>query len=431
MGRHLSYLEFPSEFVWHSDSKSWSPRRNNKSSIGRLAYVHPTSGELFFLRMLLCHRKGCRDFFEVQIINGVFYPTYRAACEALGLLGDDKEWETALEEACVFANSEQLSQDIPKKVSEKVQIPNYHLNADSLQGYTLYELQIILNNYGKLPQSFGLSPPPVDLLEQLANRLLMEERNYNREELIQLKNDSVPRLKADQKAIYDLIINANANSRQEFIFVYSHGGTGKTFLWKTIISSLRSQGKIVLAVAYSGIASLLLPSGRTAHSRFKLPLELMEESLYKSLEDIVNKPFSLFGGNSILLGGDFRQTLPIKKGASKMEIITSCISESALWPSFKATLQKRILKIHLGSTFLLPTASLLMNKKAIICPKNETTDIINFKVLDMVPGESTSYMSQDEATPTRNDEAEIEMLYPVEHLNTLKLPGFPPHHLEL
>ncbi|GJY00989.1 DNA helicase, partial [Tanacetum coccineum] len=278
---------------------------------------------------------------------GVFYPTYRAACEALGLLGDDKEWETALEEACVFANSEQLS----------------------------------------------------------------------------------------------------------------HGGTGKTFLWKTIISSLRSQGKIVLAVAYSGIASLLLPSGRTAHSRFKLPLELMEESLSritkntqlgklladtnlivwdeapindrrcfraldKSLRDIVNKPFSLFGGKSILLGGDFRQTLPIKKGASKIEIIASCLN------------------LHYGHLLSGdgkighpaekdPENTSWIDIPATYClPPNEQ-DIINFKVLDMVPGESTSYMSQDEATPTGNDEAEIEMLYPVEHLNTLKLPGFPPHHLEL
>ncbi|GJU32507.1 hypothetical protein Tco_1176096, partial [Tanacetum coccineum] len=33
--RHLSYLEFPSKFVWYSDRKS------SKSSIGRLAYAHP------------------------------------------------------------------------------------------------------------------------------------------------------------------------------------------------------------------------------------------------------------------------------------------------------------------------------------------------------------------------------------------------------
>ncbi|GKD18676.1 DNA helicase [Tanacetum coccineum] len=93
------------------------------------------------------------------------------------------------------------------------------------------------------------------------------------------KNESVPRLNNEHRIIYDLITDASTNNRQELLFVYGHGGTGKTFLWKTLISALRSEGKIVLAVASSGIASLLLPSGRTAHSRFKLPLELTEESL--------------------------------------------------------------------------------------------------------------------------------------------------------
>ncbi|GJS44874.1 DNA helicase [Tanacetum coccineum] len=345
--RHLSYLEFPSEFVWRSNSKSWSPQRNSKSSIGRLAYVHSTSGELFFLKMLLCHRKGCRDLFEVQTINDVFYPTYRATCEAFGLLGYDREWETALEEAYVCETSEQLrfmSQDIPKKVSKKVQIPNYHLNANSLQGYTLYELEIILNNCGKSLQSFGLPSPPADLLEQLANRLLIEERNYNR----------------------------------------------KTFLWKTIISSLRLQGNIVLAVASSGIASLLLPFGRTTHSRFKLPLELTEEYLCR-----------------------------ITKNTQLGKLLAE--TDLIIWD--EAPMNDRWCFEALNRS--------LRDIKEIICPKNGTANIINSKVLDMVPGKSTSYMSQDEATPIGNDGAKVEMLYPVEHLNTLKLPGFPPHHLEL
>nr|GEV64822.1 DNA helicase [Tanacetum cinerariifolium] len=108
VGRHLSYLEFPSEFVWYSNRKSWSSQKNSKSSIGRLMYVHPTLGELFFLRMLLCHQKGCRDFWEVQTVNGIFYPTYKVACQALGLLGDDKEWEITFEEACGSATPEEL-----------------------------------------------------------------------------------------------------------------------------------------------------------------------------------------------------------------------------------------------------------------------------------------------------------------------------------
>ncbi|GKA51259.1 putative reverse transcriptase domain-containing protein, partial [Tanacetum coccineum] len=47
-------------------------------------------------------------------------------------------------------------------------------------------------------------------------------------------------------------------------------GTGKTFLYKTLTAALRSKGQIVLNVASSGIASLLLDGGRTAHSRFAM-----------------------------------------------------------------------------------------------------------------------------------------------------------------
>ncbi|GJZ46146.1 DNA helicase [Tanacetum coccineum] len=515
VGRHLSYLEFPSEFVWYSDRKSWSPRKNSKSSIGRLAYVHPTSGELFFLRMLLCHQKGCRDFWEVQTVKGVFYLTYRAACQALGLLGDDKEGEIAFEEECGSATPEELrflfshillycdvadpsrlwkemSYDIPKKVSDKVQIADYHLNDDSLQGYTVYEIEIILTNCGKSLHSFSLPPPPQDLLAELANRLLMEERNYNREELAKLKNESIPLLNAEQKQIYDHIINADANNRQALIFVYGHGGTGKTFLWKTIVSSLRCERKIVLAVASSGIASLLLPAGHTDEA----PMNDRHcfKALDRSLRDIVDEPSSLLGGKSVLLGGDFLQTLPVKKGASKIEVIASCIYESVLWPSFKVftlkdnmrlarpdiSLEERSLVnsfaswlldigdgkigepaeedpentswVHIPPAYCLPAdeqglsklidfiydqstlhtpSATTLQQKAIVCPKNETADIINSKVLDMVPGESTIYISQDEATPTGNDGAKTEMLYPIENLNTFKLPGFPPHQLEL
>ncbi|XP_071728958.1 uncharacterized protein [Rutidosis leptorrhynchoides] len=48
-GRHLAYLDFPSEFVWYQAQKSWKSRENiNKSSIGRMSYIHPSFGEAFF-----------------------------------------------------------------------------------------------------------------------------------------------------------------------------------------------------------------------------------------------------------------------------------------------------------------------------------------------------------------------------------------------
>ncbi|GJR98805.1 DNA helicase PIF1, ATP-dependent [Tanacetum coccineum] len=55
-------------------------------------------------------------------------------------------------------------------------------------------------------------------------------------------------------------------------------GTGKTFLYNTIIARLRTERKIVLAVASSDIVALLLPGRRTTYSRFIIPLELLENS---------------------------------------------------------------------------------------------------------------------------------------------------------
>ena len=61
-------------------------------------------------------------------------------------------------------------------------------------------------------------------------------------------------------------------------FLYGFGGTGKTFIWRTIASSLRAENQIIIIVASSGIASLLLPGGRTAHSRFKILVPIFEDS---------------------------------------------------------------------------------------------------------------------------------------------------------
>ncbi|KAL8161844.1 hypothetical protein V2J09_013333 [Rumex salicifolius] len=60
--------------------------------------------------------------------------------------------------------------------------------------------------------------------------------------------------------------------------LYMEQGVGKTFLYRTIMDRLRSERHIVLAIASLGIALLLLPGGRTAHSRFVIPLEVMENS---------------------------------------------------------------------------------------------------------------------------------------------------------
>ena len=55
-------------------------------------------------------------------------------------------------------------------------------------------------------------------------------------------------------------------------FVDGPRGTGKAFLYSLLLARVRSAGDIALPVASFGIAALLLAGGKTAHSRFKIPV---------------------------------------------------------------------------------------------------------------------------------------------------------------
>ncbi|CAH9060704.1 unnamed protein product [Cuscuta epithymum] len=164
-------------------------------------------------------------------------------------------------------------------------------------------------------------------------------------------------------------MEAVTNQKGGVYFLYGYGGTGKTFMWRTLASALRSQRHIVLTVASSGIASLLLPGGRTAHSKFSIPVPTLEnstcnihqgselaellkqtkliiwdeatmanrfcfEALDRSLNDIISNDgdsISPFGGRVIVFGGDFRQTLPVIPGGSRSDIVNATINSSYLW----------------------------------------------------------------------------------------------------
>ncbi|PKY57229.1 hypothetical protein RhiirA4_283232, partial [Rhizophagus irregularis] len=77
--------------------------------------------------------------------------------------------------------------------------------------------------------------------------------------------------------IYEEVMQA-VNDKYGHFFIDGPAGTGKTFLYNTLLATIRLHGDIAIAVASSGIAALLLSGGRTAHSRFKIPLKIDEFS---------------------------------------------------------------------------------------------------------------------------------------------------------
>ncbi|XP_074346733.1 uncharacterized protein LOC141685536 [Apium graveolens] len=78
--------------------------------IGRLSYTHHSSGEVWYLRMLLMKVRGATSFEELRTINGVCYSIFRDACKEHGLLDDDKEWHEVIHQCSNGALPPQIRQ---------------------------------------------------------------------------------------------------------------------------------------------------------------------------------------------------------------------------------------------------------------------------------------------------------------------------------
>ncbi|XP_030963743.1 uncharacterized protein LOC115984893 [Quercus lobata] len=281
-----------------------------------------------------------------------------------------------------------------------------------------------------------------------------------------------------------------------FFFIYGHGGTGKTHLYKAILAAVKSQEKIALATATSRIAALLLPGGRTAHSRFHIPINISDEStceikqgtqvaelllktsvilwdeapmahrncletLDRSLRDILriqnpncaNKPF---GGKVVVLGGDFRQILPVVKKNRLNNSEYASMMNFSEWilkigngemgkgdGENSITIPADLIIKHtrnpmediVRSTYLdlqtKITDHSYLQERAILAPTNEVVEELNDYVVSCLHGEEQTYLSSDSICKASSNIADQDILYTGEFLNTLRFPGLPNHKLKL
>ncbi|XP_028092911.1 uncharacterized protein LOC114293082 [Camellia sinensis] len=282
--------------------------------------------------------------------------TFKSVCIALGLLDDDNEWHEALAEASNWASATKLrhmyctmlmfsditnpvelwehhwksfTDDIQYRIKRDMRDSDLHLDDEDLKNLGLLEIEHILNRNGRSLKDFPPMPLPSSQGAQfLTNRLIREEMEYDSVSEKQLFNELHSGLNSEQLEVYDTLHHLQ-------------------------------------------IAALLLPGGRTAHSRFKIPINLDEfsscsinqqtelakliqeasliiwdeapmyhrygfEAVDRTFKDILKgiefcSTDCVFGGKLFILGGDFRQILPVVPKGRREATIAASLKELTIW----------------------------------------------------------------------------------------------------
>ncbi|CAJ2631062.1 unnamed protein product [Trifolium pratense] len=555
-GRDLTYAEFPERFTYVKDEKRWQPRQQGYC-IGRLHYTPPGVGELYYMRILLTQQRGCKGYKCLKTVKGHTYDTFQEACDALDLLDDDKEFIDGITESSLLGSGHQLrrffvflltnstmtsakdvweatwhllSDGILHSRRRELKIPDLQISENDLKNLCLIEIEKLLILNGKTLENYKSMPQPDRTgMPTYNNMFIVDALNYDKTELAKTHDSLLSMLTSEQRDAYDKIMESVLSGYGRFFFLYGYGGTGKTFIWKTLSAAVRSKCLIVLNAASSGIASLLLPGGKTAHSSFGIPIEINElstsnfkkdslqaeliseakliiwdeapmmnklcfECVDRFLRDIMEKKHPLnkykpFGGITVVLGGDFRQILPVIRRGSRQDIVSSAINSSKLWAH--CTVMRLNVNMRLGASsipaeqkeiadfgkwilsigdgddhadgdgqsnikipedlLITDTTNPLMSlvdfvypnfldninnpqffqERGILAPTLESVEYVNDYLMSLIPGDEREFLSSDSCV--RSDEnSEIQGdWFTTEFLNDIKVSGIPNHKLKL
>jgi hypothetical protein len=395
----LLYCDAPQYYTWNASRKKFERRKQGQvveghpgvkscDVLGRVYTVHPSNAECFYLRMLLHVVRGPTSFTELKTVDGEVCQSYRETCERRGLLENDIHWDSTLEEAsstrspqrirhlfailltaCALSNPVRIWEKYKLAMSEDILHQLRTLNPQLNVNFCpqIYDKALILlddfclSMTGKSLRHYDMPAPRRDMdPNQLCSEML-RETNYDLTKLTEYVAKNEPLLLQDQKTVYITILDLVRARKGGIIFLDAPGGTGKTFVINLILSKVRQQMHVALAVASSGIASTLLAGGRTAHSTFKLPLNLAHgdrpvcdiakgtgrakvieqcsiiiwdectmahkralEALHCTLQDIRSNN-SLMGGVVVVLAGDFRQILPVIPRSTMADELNACL----------------------------------------------------------------------------------------------------------
>ncbi|KAG5602925.1 hypothetical protein H5410_034295, partial [Solanum commersonii] len=380
MDLNLLYREFPEHFVWSTTNKMWT-RRKRGHVIGRVVTCHPTEGERYYLRLLLMNVRGPKSYEDLRTVNGVQYNSFREAAEKRELLLCDNNLVECMSEAATYQMPSSLRQLFamlliycnptnPRELWERFENPmsedfekSSNLNVREIRYKVLNYINDVLHSMGRDINEFELISEYIkpSSIAREAKEVHYERNIIVSEEDLLLKN----KLNTEQRMAYNIILDRVLSNKFGAFFIDGPGGTGKSFLYRALLATVRHKGFIALATASSGVAASLLQEVEPLHSRFKIPIDVNENftcniSKQSSLASLIRdarlivwdeismakkkmveafdlllrdlmETNTLFGGKIVVFSGDFRQTLPVVRSGKKEDFIRESLLCSEIW----------------------------------------------------------------------------------------------------
>jgi hypothetical protein len=258
--------------------------------------INPAEGEHYYLRVLLNHVAGATSFECLRTMDGKILPTFHEAVERRGLIEHDTLNESLTEATdwmmpyalrrlfatiLVFCEPNDVF-GLWEKHKEAMS-EDYKRNNQS----TFMVEQMVLIDIQKLLQSMqkDIKMYPLPDIDDTYNVSCDIPREIFKEANIEANEDDVAlsdTLNVEQRTAYDEIMSTVDTGHGGLFFVDGPGGTGKTYLYKAPLATIRSQKKIVVATATSGVTPPIMSGDRTAHSRFKIPLTINDGAFVAS-----------------------------------------------------------------------------------------------------------------------------------------------------
>ncbi|XP_076933572.1 uncharacterized protein LOC143599520 [Bidens hawaiensis] len=254
-------------------------------------------------------------------------------------------------------------------------LPGLILNEEQLKNLALLEIKnFLISNNSSLRRYQQMPFPDMETISRETNPLMVEELSYDTETMNNEFNNPFDSLTDEQRGVKFILFMVTA--------VLEKINYEKPYCIDKV------KGEVVLNVASSGIASLLLEGGRTAHSRFLIPINLTEysicpvkgntdvyelskktsltiwdeapmihkhafEALDMTLNDVMNGDSgntseAVFGGKVVVFGGDFWQILPVVTNGTRSECVNACINSSYIWSKCKVLKLTKNMRLTVG-----------------------------------------------------------------------------------